>query len=160
MIRMKLFIPILNFMRVSLLSTKLSFVQKIKNKFFRTCHRTLLMSELNKYFDHISGDVLVLGAGSATNLSFEKSSSIIFTDISPSSNKVIFADAHDLQYSDNSFDSIIAIELFEHLHSPGLAASEISRLLKKGGFAIISTPFAFRIHADPFDYHRLQSLLC
>ncbi|TVP97406.1 MAG: class I SAM-dependent methyltransferase, partial [Roseinatronobacter sp.] len=69
----------------------------------------------------------------------------------------LVADAHALPFPDRSFDSVIAIEVFEHLYDPKLAASEIHRVLRSGGEAVVTVPFMFRVHGDPQDYQRFTS---
>jgi len=45
-----------------------------------------------------------------------------------------------LPYDDNTFDYIIFMEVIEHIYNPNFVISEISRVLKKGGRLILSTP--------------------
>jgi 2-polyprenyl-3-methyl-5-hydroxy-6-metoxy-1,4-benzoquinol methylase len=45
-----------------------------------------------------------------------------------------------LPYEDSRFDIIISIEVLEHLENPSHFLTEIKRILKKGGKAIITTP--------------------
>jgi SAM-dependent methyltransferase len=64
------------------------------------------------------------------------------------------ADAHGLPFPGNLFDCVVCCEVLEHLHDPFLCTSEILRVLKPEGVLLLSTPFMFPIHADPFDYYR------
>ena len=48
--------------------------------------------------------------------------------------------AEDMPYSDNSFDSILAGELIEHLENPEKFVKEAYRILTKGGVLVLSTP--------------------
>lgn len=48
--------------------------------------------------------------------------------------------AERIPYPDKSFDVVIFSEVIEHLRNPMLAICEISRVLKKGGLIIITTP--------------------
>jgi len=54
----------------------------------------------------------------------------------------------------DSIDVVNAIELFEHVKIIQVGLEECCRVLKKGGTFIISTPFLFLIHADPYDFQR------
>jgi 2-polyprenyl-3-methyl-5-hydroxy-6-metoxy-1,4-benzoquinol methylase len=45
-----------------------------------------------------------------------------------------------LPFRNNYFDVIIAIEVIEHLYNPDHAVLEAKRLLRPGGFLILSTP--------------------
>ena len=65
------------------------------------------------------------------------------------------ADVHDLHiFNDNEYESIICLEVLEHLHSPHVAIGELFRVLKPGGVLLLSTRFIFPIHAEPNDYYR------
>lgn len=52
------------------------------------------------------------------------------------------------------FDIIIADQVFEHLLWPYRAGKNVYKMLKPGGYFIISTPFLVRIHNDPIDCSR------
>lgn len=54
--------------------------------------------------------------------------------------KPILSDATKLPFKKNTFDLVVASEIFEHVFYPDLVLSEIDRVLKKGGFSIISFP--------------------
>ncbi len=45
-----------------------------------------------------------------------------------------------IDYEDEFFDIVYAGEVFEHLYNPDFFLQEASRVLKKGGFIILSTP--------------------
>jgi SAM-dependent methyltransferase len=53
-----------------------------------------------------------------------------------------------------SFDAIVSVDVFEHIREPWLAAPEIVRLLRPGGFTYHSTLFSWRYHPCPVDYWR------
>ena len=53
---------------------------------------------------------------------------------------LIQMDMHVLNFKDETFDGILSIQTFEHSLSPFIVASEISRVLKPGGRALIDTP--------------------
>jgi SAM-dependent methyltransferase len=53
-----------------------------------------------------------------------------------------------------SFDAVISVDVFEHIREPWLAAPEIIRLLRPGGFTYHSTLFSWRYHPCPVDYWR------
>lgn len=48
------------------------------------------------------------------------------------------ASIYELPYEDNSFDTILCLEVLEHLENPEKALSELSRVAKK--YIIVSTP--------------------
>lgn len=64
----------------------------------------------------------------------------------------IVSDITEIPELDASFDAIMCIEVFEHLPNPILAIKEFSRLLKSGGFLIITAPFCSLTHFAPYHY--------
>jgi len=82
----------------------------------------------------------------------------IFADINKNHNPDILLDvANMIQIDSESIDVINAIELFEHVEKIEKALKECHRVLKKNGILIISVPFLWQIHADPFDFQRWTS---
>ncbi|MEG4005732.1 methyltransferase domain-containing protein [Microcoleus sp. Pol11C1] len=55
---------------------------------------------------------------------------------------------------DETFDLIIAEQIFEHLLWPYRAGKNIYRMLNNKGYFLITTPFLIRIHEHPTDCSR------
>lgn len=53
-----------------------------------------------------------------------------------------------------SFDLVIAEQVFEHLLWPYRAAAHVCQMLTPGGYFLVSTPFLLRIHNEPVDCTR------
>ncbi len=69
--------------------------------------------------------------------------------LSPLVNVVATAEA--LPFQDGQFDFVICTQVLEYLADPGLAATEIRRVLRKGGVAFFSAPAVFlRDHDKEF----------
>lgn len=79
----------------------------------------------------------------------------IFADININHKPDILLDVSDMRQIDSkSIDVINAIELFEHVEKIKTGLKECYRVLKKDGRLIISAPFLFPLHSDPYDFQR------
>ena len=67
------------------------------------------------------------------------------------------ADAHALPFADNSFGYVYSLAVFEHLHSPWVAAEEIWRVLKPGGKVFTLTAFMQHLHGYPSHYFNMTT---
>ena len=64
----------------------------------------------------------------------------------PDYNPDIIGDIHDLPLEDNSVDALVCMSVLEHVEEPQRAVREMYRVLKKGGYCYIYTPFLFYYH--------------
>lgn len=125
---------------------------------FATSHKILVDRLALPAMSKIDGDVLVIGAGKEPYRDrLPRSQSVVNTDIEEGPHVDMVADAHDLPFDPEQFDTVVAIEVFEHLHDPRRAAAEMARVLRPGGQVLLTIPFMFRVHGDPFDFQRLTA---
>lgn len=118
-------------------------------------HRTLLNSELKKMFKRLKkGTVLDVGSRFSPYKQLIPYTTFLTLDIDKRFNPDLCCDVHNIKCKSNSFDTIIATELLEHLHNPQKAIDEIYRILKPRGILILSAPFIYPYHPDPTDYYR------
>lgn len=54
----------------------------------------------------------------------------------------------------NSFDTVVSMNVLEHIFDFQPVFSEVYRVLKPGGQFVSSTPFMFHVHGSPDDYFR------
>ena len=59
-----------------------------------------------------------------------------------------------LPFGDQAFDTIILSDVLEHLPEPGRLWTEMNRILRPGGVALINVPFFYWLHEVPHDYYR------
>jgi len=64
----------------------------------------------------------------------------------------IVSDITSIPRPDQSFDAIMCIEVLEHIPDPAKAIIEFSRLLKKDGRLIITSPFCSMTHLSPYHF--------
>jgi SAM-dependent methyltransferase len=55
---------------------------------------------------------------------------------------------------DGQFDIVICTEVIEHVDEPKSACQELFRILRNGGYLILTVPMNVRIHGSPNDYWR------
>lgn len=66
----------------------------------------------------------------------------------------VYYDGKRLPFPDESFDTVLSVQVLEHTPDPALLMSEMGRVLKRGGLLIVIVPFSFRLHEEPHDYFR------
>lgn len=62
--------------------------------------------------------------------------------------------AESIPVGSNVYTQVLLAEVVEHLRDPETVLKEVYRVLEKGGILIMSMPFLYAIHADPYDYQR------
>lgn len=67
----------------------------------------------------------------------------------------VFADASSLPLADESVDTVVILEVMEHLRKPREALQEITRVLRPQGRLLLTIPFLYPVHDAPYDYQRL-----
>ena len=66
----------------------------------------------------------------------------------------IFASASALPFASSSFDTVLLLEVLEHLEQSAFALAEIRRVLKPNGRLLLTIPFLYPMHDEPHDYQR------
>ncbi|MFH1202124.1 MAG: methyltransferase domain-containing protein [Candidatus Omnitrophota bacterium] len=66
----------------------------------------------------------------------------------------IYASVLELPCKLESFDTILSTQVLEHLPEPRMSLQEAFRVLKKGGYLILTAPMVWELHETPFDYYR------
>lgn len=64
----------------------------------------------------------------------------------------IVSDIASVPEADGSFDAVMCIEVLEHIPHPVDALRELTRLLRSGGYLVITAPFASLTHFAPYFY--------
>ena len=117
----------------------------------------IFQQEIFKKFK-INGDIIEFGASDEIEKNFCYSKlnncKISYSNINPSNKEFLNIDLQKKILIELKYDYIIIFNVLEHLLDPNLALRNLSKICKKNGKIIGSTPFLFRVHGAPKDYSR------
>lgn len=60
-------------------------------------------------------------------------------------------------FENNVYDAVLCSQTFEHIFEPDAFLQEINRVLKRNGFLLLTVPFVWDEHEQPYDYARYSS---
>jgi SAM-dependent methyltransferase len=63
-------------------------------------------------------------------------------------------DGDRLPFADETFDTVLSVQVLEHTPDPAALMAEMARVLRRDGLLIVTAPFSFRLHEEPHDYFR------
>ena len=66
----------------------------------------------------------------------------------------IYGNAENLPFLDGSINTVLLLDVLEHVQHPVLCIEEIHRIMRTGGLLVINIPFIYPLHDVPHDYHR------
>jgi len=122
----------------------------------------LLLREILKTVPYVKGRLLDIGCGEKPYLDIFSSHTVSYTgiDIPQSLHKKdavdIFANAHHLPFKKDTFDTVLCLEILEHVKQPLEVLKEIYRVLKPGCVLVLSAPQNYWLHNDPEDLYRFS----
>ncbi len=59
-----------------------------------------------------------------------------------------------MPFKNNQYNHAVAFQVLEHHQDPEMMFAELFRIVKKGGYVLITVPFIGGIHGEPDDYQR------
>lgn len=69
----------------------------------------------------------------------------------------IYYDGNKLPFGEASIDGVLSTQVLEHVSNPAAYIMEAKRVLKPGGCLVMSVPFVWQEHEQPYDYFRFTS---
>lgn len=126
--------------------------------------RTAILSSLNKALPNFKGKLLDAGCGKMPYRNHILSNSEVTeyvgldiesaleydTTVKPD----FFWDGVKMPFQDNSFETVMATEVLEHVPSVELYLKEVIRVLKPNGTFFFTIPFLWPLHEVPHDEYR------
>jgi SAM-dependent methyltransferase len=126
--------------------------------------RKELFKEISLCAQYITGDVLDVGCGSKPYVAlFTNSTSYVGLEYESPILKekkvdVDFTyDGKKFPFEDSRYDSVVSFQVLEHVFEPEQFILEMKRVLKNNGTLLITVPFLWDEHEQPFDYARYTS---
>lgn len=111
---------------------------------------------------HVAGKTLDVGCGSKPYTHLYRSEEYVGLEIDTPQNRAgkkadYFYDGKLFPFADETFDSLVANEVLEHVFNPDQFLGEACRVLKPGGVTLLTLPFVWDEHEQPYDYARYSS---
>ena len=158
-----------------------SLIKKLKRVFnSEQVHPTLLGLFINPFYfarrglleniadlaGHVTGKVVDVGCGQKPYEWLFISSQYVGLEVDNEENRKnkkadFFYDGTVFPFREEEYDSMVLIQVFEHVFNPDSFLREVNRVLKVGGVLLMSVPFVWDEHEQPHDYARYSSFgLC
>ena len=125
--------------------------------------RSAIRSQIASFALSLKGDMLDVGCGTMPYR-------VLFRDVSTYrgleidqarnlSNPLVtdFYDGSIFPYANSSFDVVLCSQVLEHSFSPDQLLNEVFRVLRPGGVLLLTIPFLWPEHEQPFDSQRFTS---
>lgn len=115
--------------------------------------KSLLHTEIRNVAQYIHGKTLDIGAGNYDRYSglFPNATEYMRMDMKDAD---IVGSIYEIPFENETFDSLVSTQVFEHLAYPQKGAAEMFRVLKNGGYALVTVPQWNELHEEPHDYFR------
>lgn len=114
-----------------------------------------LVYAVNKY---AAGNLLDIGCGNKPyqKMFDGKIDTYVGCDIVQSSEEKVdvLCPANNIPLTDESFNTVFSTQTIEHVADHQGLVNEAYRLVKKGGYFIVSGPLYWHLHEEPYDYFR------
>lgn len=128
------------------------------------CRDYLVMKPLITWLRKIapkyaSGILIDYGCGNKPYLSFFKNKVDDYVGVDVNQNEFntvnCLINTNDpLPFDTNSIDTVLSTQVLEHTAEPEKYINEISRVLKPGGYLILTCPGSYMLHEEPNDFFR------
>lgn len=128
--------------------------------------RAGLCNAITELAPNLSGRLLDVGCGTKPYQRLFRVDDYVGLDIDSNASRQRgiadhFYDGEVFPFVDASFDCILCNQVLEHVFNPDEFLSEIMRVLKPGGKLLLTVPFVWDEHEQPYDYARYSSFgLC
>jgi len=162
--RLKRIIYWVFFSQIMKMNNHYSFSEKWPGIFLNPFYfaRKALYRNIGDIGSRLNGKVLDVGCGSQPYKNKINHTEYVSLEYDTPENRAskkadFFYDGHHFPFPDNVFDSVLATQVFEHVFNPQAFMKELNRVLKPGGKLLLTVPFVWDEHEQPYDFARYSS---
>lgn len=124
--------------------------------------RSALHQAIRDCSNKLDGRLLDVGCGSKPYRSLFRVTEYVGLDIdNPVARQRgvadVFYSGKDFPFEAKSFDSVLCNQVLEHVFNPDEFLAEIERVLRPGGTLLLTVPFVWDEHEQPWDFARYSS---
>ena len=124
--------------------------------------RRSLYQAIARMAPQLVGRLLDVGCGQKPYQSLFPASEYVGLEIDTPENRArkqadYYYDGEVFPFPDQCFDGVICNQVLEHVFAPEIFLAEIRRVLKSGGNLLLTVPFVWDEHEQPWDYARYSS---
>jgi len=121
-----------------------------------------LARAMRRHAAALRGRLLDVGCGSKPYATLFEVEAYVGLDIDSETTRRIgvadhFYDGNRFPLPDAAFDSVLCNQVLEHVFNPDEFLREVGRVLKPGGKLLLTVPFLWDEHEQPYDYARYSS---
>lgn len=121
-----------------------------------------LLKNIKEFGKVVDGKTLDVGCGTKPYEKYFNCDEYIGLEIETTLNRELkqadyFYDGKKFPFGDSEFDSVVTNQVLEHVFNPDEFLGEINRVLKPGGKLLLTAPFTWDEHEQPYDYARYSS---
>jgi len=124
--------------------------------------RSGLRDAMKEFAPVLSGRVLDVGCGRKPYREMFLTNEYIGLEINTPKNRAnkqadFFYDGNSFPFADIQFDGVVCNQVLEHVFTPDQFLSETHRVLRSEGLLLLTVPFVWDEHEQPWDYARYSS---
>jgi SAM-dependent methyltransferase len=121
-----------------------------------------LADAMEVYSQSLNGVLLDVGCGTKPYQRIITVDKYIGLDLDSETSRALgiadyYYDGTIFPFPDETFDSILCNQVLEHVFNPDSFLSEIHRVMKPGAKMLLTVPFVWDEHEQPYDYARYTS---
>jgi len=121
-----------------------------------------LLKAVKKFSRFINGKILDVGCGQKPYRKYFQCDEYVGLELDTPENRSnkkadFYYDGNIFPFESGEFDCAIANEVLEHIFNPDEFLDELNRVLKSNGSILITVPFVWDEHEQPYDYARYSS---